>query len=214
MKSGPIPERLTAVISRETLVALSFLHKQGIIHRDIKAANILLTNNGKIMLCDFGIAANLQMQNKRSTMIGTPYWMAPEVIVKGRLYDQSADIWSLGITIFEMATGNPPLADFDQFKVISLIPKQTPPRLPADGQYSLPMREFVTSCLNEVAKEVSLDRSLCRCLSDKQRPCTAPDCRRAEQEQMDEGLRKSAKQRAERASHTVQFLGQRWRNAH
>ncbi|KDN52402.1 Pkinase-domain-containing protein [Tilletiaria anomala UBC 951] len=153
MKSGVIPEKLNAVIVRETLVALSYLHKQGIIHRDIKAANILLTHTGKILLCDFGIAANLQMQNKRSTMIGTPYWMAPEVISKGKLYDQSADIWSLGITIYEMATGNPPLADLDQLAVITLVPKQTPPRLPADGQHSQLMREFVSNCLNEVAIE-------------------------------------------------------------
>ncbi len=214
MKAGPIPERLTAVIVRETLVALSYLHRQGIIHRDVKAANILLTNTGKIQLCDFGIAANLQMQNKRSTMIGTPYWMAPEVISKGKLYDQSADIWSLGITIFEMVTGNPPLADLDQLKVISMIPKQTPPRLPADGTHSPVMRDFVTSCLNEVAIEVSpcgrFDGKF-PVLTD--RTCTATDCRRIGKEQVDETTCQSAGQRAEGAADAVQLVGQGRRHA-
>ncbi len=156
MKAGPIAERYCAVIVRETLVALNYLHKSGIIHRDIKAANILLTSTGRILLCDFGVAASLasnSIHSKRSTFVGTPYWMAPEVITEGKTYDQKADVWSLGITIYEMATGNPPLADVEQMRVIMLIPKSKPPRLPLDGDFTPAMRDFVAACLNEEPKE-------------------------------------------------------------
>ncbi|CAO1625964.1 unnamed protein product [Parajaminaea phylloscopi] len=154
MRAGPIAEQFASIIVRETLVALAYLHKAGVIHRDIKAANILLTNQGRILLCDFGVAATLvSSASKRTTFVGTPYWMAPEVITTGKTYDQSADIWSLGITIYEMVTGNPPLADQEQMRAIMLIPKNKPPRLPADKEYSLQMRDFVATCLNEEPKE-------------------------------------------------------------
>ncbi|SPO37131.1 related to ser/thr protein kinase [Pseudozyma flocculosa] len=156
MKAGPVAERFCALIVRETLVALAYLHKSGIIHRDVKAANILLTNTGRILLCDFGVAASLasnSAQSKRSTFVGTPYWMAPEVITEGKTYDQKADVWSLGITIYEMATGNPPLADIEQMRVIMLIPKSKPPRLPVEGEFSPAMRDFVACCLNEEPRE-------------------------------------------------------------
>lgn len=159
MKSGTIQEKHIVLIVRETLTALAYLHKQGIIHRDIKAANILLTNSGKILVCDFGVAASLASSSvhaKRSTFVGTPYWMAPEVITKGKTYNQGADVWSLGITVYEIATGNPPLADQEQMRAIMLIPKNKPPRLPADGNFSMLMRDFVASCLNEEPGEVSL----------------------------------------------------------
>lgn len=151
MKAGSIHERHLAVIMRETLVALDYIHKAGIIHRDIKAANILVTRTGQPMLCDFGVAASFVQggtRGKRTTFIGTPYWMAPEVITEGKTYDYKADIWSLGITAYEIATGNPPHAEQDQHRVIAMIPKNKPPRLP-DGPYSPPMREFVAGCLDE-----------------------------------------------------------------
>lgn len=163
MKAGAIAERYCAVIVRETLVALNYLHKSGIIHRDIKAANILLTSTGRILLCDFGVAASLasnSVHSKRSTFVGTPYWMAPEVITEGKTYDQKADVWSLGITIYEMATGNPPLADVEQMRVIMLIPKSKPPRLPLEGDFSPAMRDFVAACLNEEPKERATSEEL------------------------------------------------------
>ncbi|CAO1613676.1 unnamed protein product [Jaminaea pallidilutea] len=154
MQAGPISEQYANLIVRETLVALAYLHKAGIIHRDIKAANILLTQQGRILICDFGVAASLvSSASKRTTFVGTPYWMAPEVITSGKSYDQSADIWSLGITVYEMVIGNPPLADQEQMRAIMLIPKNKPPRLPTDKNFSQPMRDFVSSCLNEEAKE-------------------------------------------------------------
>ncbi|KAI8989979.1 Pkinase-domain-containing protein [Pilobolus umbonatus] len=149
MKAGNIEERYIAIITREVLLALSYLHKNQIIHRDIKAANILLTGEGNVQLCDFGVAAANSL--RRSTFVGTPYWMAPEVIREGASYDYKADIWSLGITVYEMATGNPPLANVDPMRAISIIPKSTPPKLP--DTYSATIKEFVDSCLCEQSSE-------------------------------------------------------------
>ncbi|ORZ01815.1 Pkinase-domain-containing protein [Lobosporangium transversale] len=142
-----IDEKCIAVIAREVLQALSYLHKHGIIHRDIKAANILLTDEGRVQLCDFGVAGQVTMNSlKRNSFVGTPYWMAPEVI-KGQTYDYKADIWSLGITIYEIATGNPPFADQDPMRAMSLIPKTRPAQL--EGDWSPAMKEFVALCLHE-----------------------------------------------------------------
>ncbi|OAD09191.1 hypothetical protein MUCCIDRAFT_151782 [Mucor lusitanicus CBS 277.49] len=152
MKAGNLEERYIAVITREILLALSYLHKNQIIHRDIKAANILLTAEGNVQLCDFGVAAANSF--RRSTFVGTPYWMAPEVIREGASYDYKADIWSLGITVYEMATGNPPLANVDPMRAISVIPKSAPPRLP--DTFSPAIREFVDCCLSEHPSEVSI----------------------------------------------------------
>ncbi|CAH7688383.1 STE/STE20/YSK protein kinase [Phakopsora pachyrhizi] len=147
LKPGKIEERYTQLIIRETLIGLNYLHKQEIIHRDIKSANILLTNSNRILLCDFGIAAPLQTSNhKRSTFIGTPYWMAPEVITDGKLYDTKADIWSLGITLYEMLNGNPPYSDLTPAKVILKIPRSQPAKLEG-SQFSNGVKEFLAACL-------------------------------------------------------------------
>ncbi|KAH8556814.1 Pkinase-domain-containing protein [Umbelopsis sp. PMI_123] len=146
MKAGKIEERYIAVIAREVLLALRYLHKNNIIHRDIKAANILLTDEGNIQLCDFGVAGQTSMNNlKRNSFVGTPYWMAPEVIREGALYDFKADIWSFGITIYEIATGNPPLANQDPMRAIILIPRSKPPQL--DGPFSAAIKEFIEQCI-------------------------------------------------------------------
>ncbi|KAG1219364.1 hypothetical protein G6F35_007547 [Rhizopus arrhizus] len=149
MKAGNIEEKYIAVIIRELLLALSYLHKNQIIHRDIKAANVLLTAEGNVQLCDFGVAASNSF--RQSTFVGTPYWMAPEVIRDGTSYNYKADIWSLGITVYEMATGNPPLANVEPMRAISIIPKSIPPKLP--DTYSPAAREFVDSCLAEDPNE-------------------------------------------------------------
>lgn len=155
LKAGRFEERYTAVIMREVLLALSYIHKEGIIHRDIKAANILVTNEGRVRLCDFGVAAQVSSNKiKRSTIVGTPYWMAPEVITEGAMYNSKADIWSLGVTVYEIATGNPPYADQDAFRAIMLIPRQKPARLEG-SQYSAALKEFVAHCLDEHPEERS-----------------------------------------------------------
>ncbi|KTW30753.1 hypothetical protein T552_00465 [Pneumocystis carinii B80] len=153
MKSCRIEEKYLSVIIREILIALNYIHRSGIIHRDIKAANILITNDGRVQLCDFGVAAQLTANNfKRNTFVGTPYWMAPEVITEGASYNFKADIWSLGITIYEIATGNPPFADQEPMRAIILIPRSPPTRLEG-SQFSSQLKDLVAVCLNEDASE-------------------------------------------------------------
>ncbi|EJD37987.1 Pkinase-domain-containing protein [Auricularia subglabra TFB-10046 SS5] len=153
LPSGIVEERYVVVIVREVLVALAYLHKANVIHRDIKAANILITSSGRVLLCDFGVAALLATtQSKRTTFVGTPYWMAPEVITTGSLYDTKADIWSLGITVYEMAMGAPPHADQVGMKALVIIPKAKPPRLPEE-RGTKEMREFVASTLRELPSD-------------------------------------------------------------
>ncbi|CAG8447256.1 11406_t:CDS:10 [Ambispora gerdemannii] len=152
MRAGRIEEKYISVITKEVLQALSYLHKCKIIHRDIKAANILLTAEGKVQLCDFGVAGQLTAtSSKRTSFVGTPYWMAPEVITEGATYDTKADIWSLGITVYEIATGNPPFADQSAHKAIQLIPRSPPAQL--EGPFQVPIKEFVSKCLNESPEE-------------------------------------------------------------
>ncbi|KAJ3069142.1 putative protein serine/threonine kinase, partial [Rhizoclosmatium hyalinum] len=146
LKSGAIEERCIAIIAREILYALIYLHKSvKIIHRDIKAANILITDNGHVKLCDFGVAGHMSTSGvRRNSFVGTPY--SPEIITRSQ-YDFKADIWSLGITIIELATGNPPFANHDPRKAIFLIPRSRPAQL--EGDFSPQIKEFIALCLTE-----------------------------------------------------------------
>ncbi|WVQ72348.1 hypothetical protein IAR50_001899 [Cryptococcus sp. DSM 104548] len=155
-RAQPLKELHICLIMREVLIALAFLHRNGVIHRDIKAANILLTTQPlRILLCDFGVAALLQSNtSKRSTFIGTPYWMAPEVVTEGKTYDSKADIWSLGITLLEMAYGEPPMSGQPAARAVMLLgdKRMRAPRLEGD-HWSKEMRDFVIGCLNEDAAD-------------------------------------------------------------
>eukprot|EP00727_Mastigamoeba_balamuthi_P004517 m51a1_g14063 putative pkinase-domain-containing protein (400) ;mRNA; f:1224872-1226538 len=146
MSSGTLEDGIIASLLRDTLKALEYLHEDGRIHRDIKAANIMLSSQGDVKLGDFGVSGQLSGSAKRMTFVGTPYWMAPEVINQTG-HDTKADIWSLGITAIEMARGEPPYAELHAMKALFLIPKNPPPEL--EPKYSKHLREFVAECLQK-----------------------------------------------------------------
>lgn len=135
-----------------TCLALDFLHKNRIIHRDIKSGNILLTNDGAVKLADFGVSAkNKYTLQKRDTFIGSPFWMAPEVVMcetfRDHPYEYKVDVWSLGITLIELAQMQPPNHDLTPMRVLLRIQKSDPPTLQQPNKWSPEFNDFIKRCL-------------------------------------------------------------------
>ncbi|KAK6352525.1 putative protein serine/threonine kinase [Orbilia blumenaviensis] len=143
-------ESICKIILRETIKALAYIHENHLIHRDLKAANILLSSEGDVKLADFGVSARVEEHvPSKNTFVGTPLWMAPEIIntrlSKEKGYTSKIDIWSLGITAYEIATGKPPHASIAMAKALGAIGKGYEPKLPED--FSVPFQNFVSRCL-------------------------------------------------------------------
>lgn len=146
-----IDQKYVPLLLKEIFTALNYMHEEKKIHRDIKCGNILLSKDGNVKLADFGVVGQLSDTiQKRKTTVGTPYWMAPEVI-KGSTYDQSADIWSVGITAIEMVKARPPRHELHWMKALMEIPHQPPPAL--EGDFSDELKEFVSRCLRKNPSE-------------------------------------------------------------
>ncbi|XP_051882890.1 STE20-like serine/threonine-protein kinase isoform X2 [Pristis pectinata] len=150
----PLTEPQIRVICKHTLEALNYLHDNKVIHRDLKAGNILLTMEGDVKLADFGVSAkNSRTLQRRDSFIGTPYWMAPEVVMcetsKDKPYDYKADIWSLGVTLIEMAQMEPPHHELNPMRVLLKIAKADPPTLAQPSRWSPEFNDFLKKAVEK-----------------------------------------------------------------
>ncbi|CAL9687577.1 unnamed protein product [Knipowitschia caucasica] len=150
----PLTEPQIRLVCKQTLEALIYLHENKIIHRDLKAGNILLSLGGDVKLADFGVSAkNTKTLQRRDTFIGTPYWMAPEVVMcetsKDRPYDYKADIWSLGVTLIELAQVEPPNHEMNPMRVLLKIAKSEPPTLMHPSRWSPEFSDFLRRALDK-----------------------------------------------------------------
>lgn len=144
-----LTEEQIGTVLKDALKGLQYLHSVRKVHRDIKAGNILVNEKGECKLADFGVSGQLSdNMAKRHTVIGTPFWMAPEVIQEVG-YDVKADLWSLGITAIEMAEGKPPYSNIHPMRAIFMIPSRPPPKLSEPDSWSKIFNEFISKCLTK-----------------------------------------------------------------
>uniref|UniRef100_A0A671NUM3 Serine/threonine-protein kinase TAO3 n=1 Tax=Sinocyclocheilus anshuiensis TaxID=1608454 RepID=A0A671NUM3_9TELE len=147
----PLQEVEIAAITHGALLGLAYLHSHNMIHRDVKAGNILLTEPGQVKLADFGSAS---IASPANSFVGTPYWMAPEVILamdEGQ-YEGKVDIWSLGITCIELAERKPPLFNMNAMSALYHIAQNDSPTLQSN-EWSDAFRSFVDYCLLKIAQD-------------------------------------------------------------
>jgi len=157
----PFPEAAVAYVCKQILMGLAYLHRQHRLHRDIKSDNILVDFNGSVKIADFGFAAGLtEEQDKRKSVVGTPYWMAPELI-RGQEYDAKVDIWSTGITAIEMADGEPPYLNEPPLRALLLITTQGTPQLKDGDKWSQKFKHFLKCALHtDPSKRASAEQLL------------------------------------------------------
>ena len=148
LQEGIKDESIIATITKEIVKGLNYLHKNKVIHRDIKASNILISSEGDIVLADFGVSASLKDKPRRLTLVGSPCYMAPEIPAE-KGYNFKVDIWSLGITLLEMAEGKPPYAEFTAMKIIMNVMNLDPPTFKNKTLWSPEFWNLVEDCLQK-----------------------------------------------------------------
>ncbi|TYI39219.1 hypothetical protein ES332_A02G082800v1 [Gossypium tomentosum] len=143
---GPFKEPVIRSYTRQILSGLAYLHARNTVHRDIKGANILVDPNGEIKLADFGMAKHMTSCSSMLSFKGSPYWMAPEVIMNAHGYSLAVDIWSLGCTVLEMATSKPPWSQYEGVAAIFKIANSKGfPEIP--NNLSKDAQNFIKLCL-------------------------------------------------------------------